>query len=57
MLGEVEIVEVDDDDTMSGSAAFGVVAIDALPEDKELYVPDLDEAAAVAFAIMSAIIS
>jgi hypothetical protein len=50
------MVEVDDDAIMSGSA-LDVVAIDALPEDKELYVPDLDDAAAVAFAIISAIIS
>lgn len=56
---EVEVVEIDDDDdvNISGSTGFGVVAIDAFPEDKELYVPDFDDAAAVAFAMMSAIIS
>ena len=56
----VELVVVDEDDVViigSDGMREGVVAIDAFPEDKELYVPDFDEAAAVALAIMSAIIS
>lgn len=50
---DVDVVVV----IMGSEVALGVVAIDALPEDNELYVPDLDEAAAVALAIISAIIS
>lgn len=55
----VAIVEEDEVDivVMESETAVGVVAIEAFPEDKELYVPDFDEAAAVALAMISAIIS
>lgn len=55
----VVVVEVEDEVVIIGSDGTreGVVAIEAFPEDKELYVPDFDEAAAVALAIISAIIS
>jgi hypothetical protein len=54
----VEVVVEEDEIVIIGSdAVVGVVAIEAFPEDKELYVPDFDEAAAVALAIISAIIS
>lgn len=56
----VELVVVVEDEVViigSDGTREGVVAIEAFPEDKELYVPDFDEAAAVALAIISAIIS
>lgn len=49
-------VEVDEERVVKlGSEA--ILVMDALPEDKELYVPGLDDAAAVALAIISAMIS